>query len=304
MKRKIALILAVLLLTTGCSQAPTNQPTEETTALATEASSIPTQPVETQPLVTIAPTGPTQEATVEPTAAPTQPTEQTQPQETVAPTEPTQPTQPLQTQATTVATQTPETTGCDHEYQQTYTKAATCTEAGSKKFTCRKCGAVTREEIPIKEHNYKAATCLTPKTCTGCSRTEGTSLGHSYGENHLCIRCGVKNPNASPEAMAVEFMATIRSDEGVAIPNITVTVKTATETVSGVTDRNGKTAIALRAGSSQYTVTLSNVPEEYQVQPSYSFSSAQVTINLKTLPVRTDPSDHSKARYEEGDKMM
>ena len=86
-------------------------------------------------------------------------------------------------------------------------------------------------------------------------------------------------------------MATVRSDEGVAIPNITVTVKTATETVSGVTDRNGKTAIALRAGSSQYTVTLSNVPEEYQVQSSYLFGSAQVTINLKTLPVRTDPSD-------------
>ncbi len=156
----------------------------------------------------------------------------------------------------------------------------------------------------MKDHSYQAATCLKPKTCTACAHTEGTALGHSYGANHLCIRCGVKDPSVSPESVGVNFVATIRSDEGVLISGVTVTVHTSAGSKSAVTDKKGVATIALSAGSSQYTVKLSNVPQEYQVQASYSFSSTQVTINLKTLPVRTDPNDHSKARYEEGDKMM
>jgi len=201
-------------------------------------------------------------------------------------------------------TQSPSVAGCQHDYQQTNTKAATCTTAGSKKFVCKKCGAVMRQEIPVKDHSYKAATCLKPKTCTVCAHTEGIALGHSYGANHFCTRCGLRDPSVSPESVGVNFVATIRSDEGVLIPGVTVTVQTASGAGSAVTDQKGKATIALSAGSSQYTVKLSNVPQEYQCQTSYSFSSPQVTINLKTLPVRTDPNDHSKARYEEGDKMM
>lgn len=329
MKRIAMLILVgLLLLSAGCNQIPAPEPTGETTAPATEATQGSTQPQpETEPQVTI-PSTPT-EQTQAPTIPPTQPTEPTQPtqptqnsetQGTQKPTEPavttpsapaatspkpTEPTQPEEIPDTTPETEKPGNSGCEHEYQQTYTKAATCTAAGSKKFTCKKCGAVMRQEIPIKDHSYAAATCLIPKTCTGCSRTEGAALGHSYGENHLCIRCGVKDPDVSPEMMGVDFVATIRSDEGVLIPGVTVTVYTANSlSGSAVTNQKGVATIALGAGSNSYTVKLSNVPEGYQTQESYSFSSAQVTINLKTLPVRSDPNDHSKARYEEGDEMM
>ncbi|MBQ9929283.1 MAG: redoxin domain-containing protein [Oscillospiraceae bacterium] len=337
MKRKLALMLAVLLLlSAGCAQMPEHDPAGETTHSATEPANVTTQPTtpgKPQPTQTQAPTEPTQSATVQPTqptqpmvteqpaastqptqpnqpAAPTQPTQATRPMASTQPTqppqitEPTQPTQPAQTQATTSATEMPTDTGCQHIYQQTNTKAATCTAAGSKKFVCSKCGTVMRQEIPAKGHSYNAATCISPRTCRDCSHTEGAALGHSYGENHLCIRCGAKDPNVSPDAAGVDFVATIRSDEGVPLTGITVTVSTDTETKSGTTDQSGKAKIPLHAGSSQYTVTLSGVPQEYQVQATYSFHNPQVTINLKTLPVRTDPNDHSKARYEEGDKMM
>ncbi len=332
MKRIVLFILALMLilLSTGCTQIPAETPTESTAAGATEATTQPIQP-ETKPMET-APQNPTEQTvapteqptqSVQPTEQPTQsvqpteqPTQSTQPTEQLTqpthpatavppqPTQATQPTQPKETQSPTQITETPVDPGCQHDYQQTYTKAATCTEEGYKKFTCKKCGAVMRQQIPVKEHSYQDATCLTPKTCTGCGRTEGTALGHNYGENHLCSRCGVKDPNVSPESMPVDFVATIRSDEGVILPGVTVSVHTASQSGSGVTDQKGVATIALSAGSSRYTVELSNVPEGYQAQASYSFTSAQVTINLKSLPVRTDPDDHSKARYAEGDRMM
>ena len=31
-------------------------------------------------------------------------------------------------------------------------------------------------------HEWKAATCTTPKTCTRCGKTNGSALGHAYGD--------------------------------------------------------------------------------------------------------------------------
>ncbi len=344
MKRKFLLIItaSLLLFSVSCARLPAEEPTGETTDRRTETShsSTPSQTAndlqETQlqdPTEQTAdsPTAPTQTTELTEQTVVTESTEQTQPtqndseqdssqstQETIAPdtptdavTQPTQPpdnTHPEETIPTTVETESTTPTGCLHDYQQTYTKAATCTTEGTKKFTCSKCGAVTRQQIPVKEHTYKAATCLLPKICIDCSCTEGSPLGHSYGTDNRCIRCGAKDPNITPESMPVDFVATIRSDEGVLLPGVTVTVYTAASGAdsagSAVTNQKGVATIPLRAGGSKYTVELSNVPEGYQVQQSYSFSTTPVTINLKTLPVRTDPNDHSKARYVEGDQMM
>ena len=302
----LILTVLLLLLSMGCAHVPDWESTDMTDS--STQSQPESRPQESQLQDA---TEPTQTSSVQQT----QPTQNNDahdnPQDTQEPDEPL----PEQTPDTTVsATQpqgmSPGTDGnnCKHEYQQTYTKAATCTAAGNKKFTCIKCGAVTYEQIPIKDHSYQAASCLTPKTCTGCSRREGAALGHSFGANHLCIRCGAKDPDVSPDSIPVDFVATIRSDESMPLSGVTVTVYTEASGMSSVgsavTDQKGRVTIALRAGSSKYTVVLSNVPEGYQAQESYSFSSAQVTINLKTLPVRSDPNDHSKARYEEGDSMM
>ena len=330
MKRGIVLILAALLLLgAGCTQMPPEDLAGETTAGVIETTGSDHQsPDETQGALQDATTeqspviDPTQQtrpaqngedqnqsAMQDPDATTSMPgdTEQTQ-ENTPSATQPSESgnaTQKPENTPSVIQPETPGDPGCKHDYQQTATKAATCTAAGSKKFTCGKCGGVTYQTIPMKEHSYRAATCLSAKCCTKCAHTEGAALGHSYGKDHLCVRCGVKDPSVSPEAMPVDFVATVRSDEGVALSGITVTVVSGTgRSFSGVTDKKGVATIGLDAGSSKYSVKLSGVPEGYQVLDSYSFTSPQVTLNLKTLPVRSDPNDHSKARYQEGDKMM
>lgn len=276
MKRIFVLILAVLLLLTSvsCARMPADNPAGETTNETTESTDGNTQTQSTQDNDV--------QDTPQDTQKPVAPGDATP--GTSTDTVPQQGQSPGNTTSATLPQGTGGDPGCQHDYQQTATTAATCAAAGSKKFTCSKCGAVTYQQIPMKAHSYQAATCLTPKTCTGCSRTEGAALGHSYDANHLCTRCGVKDTDISPESMPVDFVATIRSDESVPLSGVTVTIYTeasgSNSVGSGVTDQNGRTTIALSAGSRNYTVKLSNVPEGYQAQESYSFTVAQVTINL------------------------
>lgn len=295
-------MVALLLLGAGCTQTPTIEESQASTAGVTETTEHTLPQDETQGTL---PDTPGEQLPVTDPTGQTLPTQDEEDQESAQNTDATVPVPTETEQIPVTQPEEPGDPGCAHSYQQTATKAATCTAAGSKKFTCEKCGGVTYQTIPIKAHSYRAATCLSPKSCTKCAHTEGVALGHSYGADHLCIRCGVKDPAVSPESMPVDFIATVRSDEGVPLSGITVTVHTeASVTGSAVTGNNGIATIALSAGSYQYTVKLSGVPEGYEVKESYSFTSAQVTFNLKTQPVRSDPNDHSKARYREGDKIM
>ena len=54
---------------------------------------------------------------------------------------------------------------CTHEYTETVTTPATCTEDGVKTFTCSKCSDSYTEVIPATGHNYVDG------TCTGCGDT-------------------------------------------------------------------------------------------------------------------------------------
>ncbi len=73
-------------------------------------------------------------------------------------------------------------------------KAATCTEPK----TCTVCGAT---EGSAKGHSWKAATCTEPKTCTVCGAKEGSALGHdwapaTYTSPETCKRCGTTRGTA------------------------------------------------------------------------------------------------------------
>ena len=67
----------------------------------------------------------------------------------------------------------------NHSYTSKVTTAATCTKEGVKTFTCSKCANKYTESIAKTAHNYTAATCTKPKTCS-CGATSGSALGHSY----------------------------------------------------------------------------------------------------------------------------
>ena len=190
---------------------------------------------------------------------------------------------------------------CKHSYSVTATKESTCSVAGTKTHTCSKCGSSYTEALALKPHDYEVATCTTPKKCKVCSATDGQPLGHTWNKYDYCTVCGVKNTQLEG---AVTFKATVKSDENLPIKGITVSVYTTSATQpagSAKTDSKGVATVSIERHSS-YKVILTDVPKEYAVKESYSFTGTTVTINLKTEPVY-DPLDHSKARYKEGDTM-
>lgn len=84
---------------------------------------------------------------------------------------------------------------CEHVYEDLSGKDATCTEPGWFESVCTKCGQVISGDIPEIPHSYLDATCTDPKTCEMCGATEGDALGHSYGEDGSCSRCGEADPS-------------------------------------------------------------------------------------------------------------
>ena len=65
---------------------------------------------------------------------------------------------------------------------------------------CNTCG-----DIRSIEHNYDAATCIAPKTCTICKATSGNNLGHTYTNDcdADCNRCkATRTPAAHKDGTA------------------------------------------------------------------------------------------------------
>ena len=69
-----------------------------------------------------------------------------------------------------------------HNYRQTASTAATCTEAGSVTYTCTDCGDSYTETVPALGHNYAAADDAgdTIYTCTRCGEQHSELLPREY----------------------------------------------------------------------------------------------------------------------------
>ncbi len=88
------------------------------------------------------------------------------------------------------------------------TKAPTCTEAGSAKYTCTVCGETTNTPIPALGHSWNDGVTTQPTcteagatvyTCTACGATRTDAidpLGHNYGSDGRCTRCGAVDPGS------------------------------------------------------------------------------------------------------------
>jgi|GEM_PF-3481682 len=78
----------------------------------------------------------------------------------------------------------------------------TCTTKGTEYRTCNNCDAEeTRDYGSPLGHNYGAATCELPATCTRCGATTGSALGHDYNAATCelpatCTRCGATTGSA------------------------------------------------------------------------------------------------------------
>ena len=63
----------------------------------------------------------------------------------------------------------------------------------------------------VTSHNWKAATCTDPKTCTICGATEGTALGHNWNaatctDPKTCARCGTTEGTTIPHKFDQEVV--------------------------------------------------------------------------------------------------
>lgn len=103
--------------------------------------------------------------------------------ETTGATEATQAPTQAPTQAATQPATQPAPTACSHNWA-----AATC----NAPKTCTKCGAT---DGTAAGHNWAAATCSAPKTCTKCGTKEGVAAGHNWKDAtctapKTCAACG------------------------------------------------------------------------------------------------------------------
>lgn len=78
---------------------------------------------------------------------------------------------------------------CTHEYTESVTKEASCSEVGEKALTCARCGDTYTETVEKLGHDYSEADCENAATCKRCGNVQGEALGHN-DNNGTCTRCG------------------------------------------------------------------------------------------------------------------
>ena len=76
---------------------------------------------------------------------------------------------------------------CSHVYNKTSSKA-TCYLGGDATYECSLCGDSYTKYESSTGHDYIEATCTSPKKCSKCDYTYGSSLGHTT-DNDTCSRC-------------------------------------------------------------------------------------------------------------------
>lgn len=130
--------------------------------------------------------------------------------------------------------------GCEHEYDWTVLKAATCTESGEREGTCSLCGNHTKETVPAG-HVIVEVEALEP-TCLKKGNTAGSScslcgevflemqvlpaLGHIYSEweatkkahTHSCVNCGKTQTLAHTFESGIKVCKTCNYTEVVPTP--------------------------------------------------------------------------------------
>lgn len=142
---------------------------------------------------------------------------------------------------------------CKHEW-----KEATCYTPK----TCIECGA---EEGAVLSHVWRDASCETAKTCEKCEKTEGEALGHKWTEatcteDSVCSVCGEKGEKAKGHtAEKVEGTAPACETEGATDGercSVCKTVIKEQETIAAtghyLVDHLGKPATCTESGCEDY----------------------------------------------------
>ena len=191
---------------------------------------------------------------------------------------------------------------CVHNYKLEFVKDSSCTVAGYKTYSCSKCKHSYTEPLDFSEHNYTEATCTGPMRCNVCSIVFGSTLGHSYGSDDKCVRCGVKN---YVDDNLQDLTVSVKNDKNISIKNVTVSIYKGDNSNTfavGKTNSKGVFTVRIDKGSS-YKIVLSDLPSGYAAEEGYiAYNTTRANIKLKTVSLENS-SDHSTADYKVGSKM-
>ncbi len=86
--------------------------------------------------------------------------------------------------------------GCEHEFNETVLRPATCVEAGLAAYTCAKCGYTYTAELPATGTHTPEdapATCTHSQVCVDCGRILVHAIGHDYAYQYDAERDGDGN---------------------------------------------------------------------------------------------------------------
>ena len=91
--------------------------------------------------------------------------------------------------------------GHAHAYTDVVVTNPTCTQKGYTTHTCRCGDSYTDSDKAALGHDWKAATCVSAKTCQTCGATDGVANGHKWTDAtctmpKTCSACGAKDGTA------------------------------------------------------------------------------------------------------------
>ena len=179
----------------------------------------------------------------------------------------------------------------------------------------------TATEYPTTTQSDVASSATTTTTTTAQSTTHSSAVSipissdsnttHTTTQSSITTTASTTVSTVSttqptePSADTVTFKATVRDQSSKQpISGITVTVYTDEGTVpagSGVTGKDGVARVNLTKSTS-YRVALSNLPQGYEANDIYRYSTNTVNINIGKAAVQNE-LDHSEAQYDVGKTM-
>ena len=138
-----------------------------------------------------------------------------------------------------------------------------------------------------------------------------TTLTTSSGTTHTTATANTSTTNTTHSTTTITstrpitvFTATVRNNMGQPVSGVTVSVWMSADLMVGdaVTNARGVAQITLDRPYTSYLVKLSNIPNGYEANSEYHFSTTTVNITLRKAAVYNE-LDHSQAQYDVGKTM-
>lgn len=193
---------------------------------------------------------------------------------------------------------------CEHTYTEEITAQASCSQVGTKTFTCTLCGDSYTEEIPMLAHTFgketvsKPATCTEKgeksATCTVCGATEVTgtisTIDHPYDD-------GVITKEATCTAEGEKVYTCTACDDKYTVP----VKKTSHNYVSKVTTaatctKEGVETLTCSICKDSYTKSISKAKHNYSSKVTTAATCTKAGVKTYTCSDCKDTYTESIAK--------